>query len=1147
VSARINAQNFTEVTELMIAPFFGLRRISSRRIVSFSELLLILFLFTPILSAQDIAGSLRGTVLDASGATVANARVTAIDAETSLTRSTTSDAKGNYVLVALPVGHYWLEAEAAGFKKYVQEGISLDVNQAATVQIQLAVGTNTQEIEVKANAAIVEPTSTNLGQTVGDREILDLPLNGRHFTQLGILQPGVVPITPGLIEAGGTTRAGQSYAVNGQRPESNNFLIDGADNFNTVDGGFVLEPPVDAISEFRILTHTSPAEFGHSTGSTTNIVTRSGTNNFHGSAWEFLRNNAMDAKSFFADSVEPLHRNQFGGTFGGPIKRDKTFFFLYYEAVRDSQGETTRVTVPSDPERTGSFADQCPINNGTFNAQGVCIDNASGQPSQNGQLYNFFVPPNSPPQPIPFNQLPFINPISQNLLQYYPHANSGSFTYVGTQTFVNNTDQFGIRLDHYLTERDALNFRYSYGQSSQTDPLSSQGANVPGFPVGENQRPQNFVAQETHTFSPTLVGQFRFSYLRNKLLLDEHLNGTTPASLGFTYAPTLDSAIGPPFIQVGGYASIGDPITGPRNTYQNSFDYTGSVTWIKGRHQIKFGGGYEYDQINVLQGIATNGFFVFSTFPVNNPFASFLFGQPVFFLQGGGNFSRNLRGQAFHLFAQDTWRLTARVTINYGLRYEVPSPYTEEHNLQNLWIPGRQSTVFPTAPTGLLYPGDKGVPRGLIPTERDAFAPRLGVAWDVTGKGRTLVTAAYGIFYDPYYTGQGGPLQDPISAPPYLQTPQISVPNFSDPYNGQNPFNGSFAQPMTLLVLDPNLRLPYAQDWNLNIEQALGNNWIFQAGYIGTKGTKLPRFIEANPTVYDPNLSPADNMNFSDQRRLYSGCTVAVPEPCTFSSVGEISGIANSTYNALQVSLRKRFSQGFSMLASYTFSKTLDEASTFNITGSASQSVAGENDLAQNPFDVAAEHGRSMFDARHRFVVSYQWNLPWFSHPQNWYARVLGNWQVNGITTFMTNTPFTVYDSSDSSLQGSAPEISGFYSSRPNIVGDPNVGSCANGAPVRTPQCWFNTSAFQQATPGTFGNVGRNTLYGPALQQWDFSALKMIPIHENLNLQFRAEFFNIFNNVNFVLPNNDISSPNFGQITAAQPGRIVQLALKLLF
>jgi hypothetical protein len=1098
--------------------------------------------------AQQTTASIRGKVIDASGAIVRNASITAVQVDTDFSRTAPSDSLGNFILVELPVGSYRLEAEAKDFRKFVQEGITLHVNQSASLTVQLAVGTTTQTVEVNANASMIEPTTTNLGTTVGDREVLDLPLNGRHFTQLGVLQPGVVPITPGLAQAGGTLREGQAYAVNGQRPESNNFLIDGSDNFNGVDGGFVLEPPVDAISEFRILTHTAGAEFGHSTGSTTNIITRSGTNNFHGSAWDFLRNNAMDAKSFFADSVEPLHRNQFGGTLGGPIKKDRTFVFGYYEGIRNSQGETARSTVPSDPERRGNFGDLCPLNNGTFDAAGSCIDNSTGKVSQTGgQLFNFFVPPNSPPQPIPFNQLPFINPISQNLLPFYPPANSGPFTFVGTQLLTSNADQFGIRLDQYLTEHDQMDFRYSFSQGAQTDPLSTAGANVPGFPVGQNQRAQNFVAQETHTFAPTFVGTLRFSFLRNKLLFDEHLNNTDPAFLGFQYAPSLAQAIGPPFVQVAGYASIGDPITGPRNTYQNSYDFSGSLTWIRGRHQFKFGGGYEYDQIDVLQGIATNGFFVFSTFPVNNAFASFLFGQPVFFLQGGGDFSRGLRGQAFNLYAQDTYKITPRLTINYGLRYEVPSPYTEMKNRQNLWIPGRQSTVFPTAPEGLLYPGDKGVPGGLIPTERTAFAPRVGFAWDVTGKSNWLVTAAYGIFYDPYYTGEGGPLQTPISAPPYLQTPQISVPNFADPYNGNNPFNGTFAQPMTILTLSPNLRLPYAQDWNLNIERALGKDWLLQVGYIGTKGTKLPRFIEANPAVYIPGEidgNPISNQNNADQRRLYSGCTIAVPQPCTFSSAGEIAGIANSTYNALQTSLRKQFSHGISFLASYTYSKTLDDVSTFNITGSASQSTAGENDLAQNPFDLKAEHGRSMFDARHRFVISYQWNLPWFSHPENWYGHVLGNWMVNGITTFMSNTPFTVYDATNVSLQGSAPEISGFPGNRPDVVGNPNSGP-------HTPDQWFNVNAFKKLDPvqqaGQFGDAGRNIVNGPAYQQWDFSAIKMIPIHEAMNLQFRAEFFNIFNNVNFLLPVNDISSPNFGQISAARPGRIVQLALKFAF
>jgi hypothetical protein len=1103
------------------------------------NLLMFILLYGGAASAQDITASIHGTATDETGAAVSAVKVTAIHVETGFQRTTKTNAQGVYMLLQLPVGQYRVEAEANGFRKYIQEGISLGVNESAAVAIHLTLGTTQEEIEVTSDAPIMESTSTNLGQTVGEREILDLPLNGRDFTQLGLLQTGVVPLTPGLLAAGGPARAGQAYAVNGQRPESNNFLIDGSDNFDSVDGGLVMRPPIDAIAEFRILTHTANAEFGHSTGSTTNIITRSGSNAFHGTAWEFFRNNDMDAKSFFADSVEPLHRNQFGGVFGGPIKKDKTFFFLYYEGVRDTQGQTTLTTVPSNAERTGNFADQCPLNNGTFNSQGLCIDDSTGQLSQNGQLINEFTG-----APIPYNQLPFVSPLSQTLLQYYPLANSGAFTYVGTQSQTINADQFGIRVDHYLTSRDTLNFRYSFGQSNEFDPLPTGGANVPGFPSTTDDRAQNFVAQETHTFSPTLVGVLRASYLRNKFLLGNNVNHTDPSTLGFDYTPSLATAIGPPFIQVGGYASIGDPITGPRNTYQNTWDFSGSLTWVRGKHEYKFGGGYQYEQINVLQGIATNGFFVFATFPVNNAFASFMFGQPVVFLQGGGNFYRALRGQGFNLYGQDTWKLTRRLTVNYGLRYEVPSPYTEQHNYQNLWIPGRQSVVFPTAPEGLLYPGDPGVPRGLIPTDRAGFAPRLGLAWDVRGDGKWLVTSGYGIFYDPYYTGEGGPLQDPISAPPYLQTPQVSLPNFASPFNGENPFNETFAPDMTLLVLNPHLRLPYAQDWNLNVEHALGQDWLLEVGYIGTKGTKLPRFIEANPAVYIPGESTIDN---ADQRRLYSGCTLTGTAPCVYSSVGEIAGVADSSYNALQISLKRRFARQFSMLASYTFSKTLDDVSSFNITGSASESVAGENDLAQNPFDVKAEWGRSMFDARHRLVVSYQWDLPWFRHPNNWYGHLLGNWQVNGITTLMSNTPFTVYDSSDPSLQGAAPEISGFYSSRPNIVGNPNTGSCAAGVPVRTAQCWFNTNAFAHAAIGMFGNVGRNTMDGPAFQQWDFSAIKTIPIRETMSLQFRGEIFNIFNNVNFELPNNDINSPGFGQITAAQPGRIVQLALKLSF
>jgi hypothetical protein len=1100
--------------------------------------------------AQQITGSLRGTVVDPSGAVVQSAAVHAQQTETGLTRTAFTDRDGAYVLVELPIGHYQIRAEAKGYQKYLQEGISLDVNQTATVNVHLKLGAETQQVEVKADAQLVQSTVSSLGQTVMEREILDLPLDGRNFSQLGTLQPGVVPLTPGLLQAGGPARAGQAYAVDGQRPESNNFLIDGADNVNAVDAGFVLKPPIDTIAEFKILTHNANAEFGRNTGSTTNIVTRGGTNSFHGAAWEFLRNDVMDASDFFSKSVQPLKQNQFGGTFGGPILKDKTFFFGYYEGFRNRQGKTVPATVPSLAERQGNFAELCTRSGNQFMG-GVCVDK-SGQLFFPGQLFNFST---GQPVPVPNNQLPAIDPTAANVLPFFPLPNSGENSFITTQTLSENNDQFGFRLDHYLSHADTLNFRYMYSAGPTTDPLSPVGANVPGFPVGEYDRGQNFVAQETHLFSPTTIAVARFSYLRNKFLLDQHLNHESPLDLGFQYQPTLVSAAGPPFIQVSGYSSVGDPITGPRNTFQNTFDLSGSVSWIRGRHELKFGGGFRRDQINALQGIATNGFFVFASFPYSDGFASFLSGNPVVFLQGGGDFGREIRDRALNLYGQDTYKVSSHLTLNLGLRYELPFPATENKNRVNLFVPGAQSKVIPTAPAGLLYPGDPGVPSGLISTQKTGFAPRVGFAWDPRGDAKTVVSAAYGIFYEPYYTGQGGPLQDPISAPPYLKTLQIGFPvnSFANPFYNPNPFGQPFPEPMTLLVVSRNLRLPYAQDWNLNIQQSFGADWLFQIGYVGTTGVRLPRFIEGNPAIYKPGIDPNTNKPYSttsnvNQRRLYSGCTLAQPDNCVYGSVGEIASIANSSYNALEASLRKRFSHGLSFLASYTWAHSIDDVSSFNITGSASQPVAGENDLAQNPFNLAAERGRSMFDARHRFVLSYQWSLPFLQHSGSWYGHVLGNWQLNGIVTAMSGTPFTVFDSNDVSLQGQAPEISGFSSNRPNVIGNPNSG------PHTTAQ-WFNVNAFQRIAqdPNSpvqqFGNEGRNAVQGPGYVNWDFSAIKNIRLTESKEVQFRGELFNVLNHTNFRLPVSDISAPStaFGHIQSDVSPRVIQVALKFLF
>jgi hypothetical protein len=1086
------------------------------------------------LSAQQITGTISGTVSDPSGAIIRGAAVTARQVETGLARTTTSDRNGNYVILELPIGHYRLQVAAIGFQEYVQDGITLNVNETAAVSPRLSLGSEKQQVLVSADAALIEPTVTSMGEVVQRRELEDLPLNGRNFWQLGLLQPGVVPLTPGVIEAGGSLRNGQAYAVNGQRPESNNFLIDGANNFNGVDGGFILKPPVDAIGEFRILTHGANAEFGGALGSTTNIITRSGTNHIHGTLWEFLRNDVLDANNYFAQTKEPLKQNQFGAAAGGPLKRDKTFIFGFYEGFLNRQGKTALTTVPSNKQRTGNFSELCPEG---FSG-GFCTNPAH-------QLFNVFAN-----APYPNNQVPQVqfSSISKNLLSFFPTPNVGTNLFSTTQTLRNDSDEFGIKVDHYLDPRDTLSFRYVFSQLSQFDPLSPGGASVPGFPVGEDQRAQNFVAQETHTFSPSLIAIARFSYLRNKLLFGERENHQSPSSLGFQYSPSLSLASGPPFIQVNGYSEVGDPITGPRNTYENVFDYSASLSWVRGKHEMKFGGGYQHQGINVLQGIATNGFFVFVPFPVTDAFASFLVGQPIVFLQGIGDFSRGIRGNNANWYVQDTYKVTSRFTINAGVRYELPRPYTEIHNRLSLFEPGKKSQVMPTAPAGLLYPGDPGVPAGLIPTDMKAFAPRVGLAWDPTGSGKWLVTSSYSIFYEPYYTGQGGPLQAPISAPPYLGTPQVSLPNFADPFNGHPPAAGTFSTPLTNLTLSPKLTLPYTQDWDLNLQRSFGENWLFEIGYVGTKGTRLPRFIEANPAVFVPGTSngqPISNSSNADQRRLYSGCTLNdSPSTCKYSSTGEIAGIANSSYNALQASMRKRFSHGLSFLASYTWSKAIDDVSSFNITGSAAKPVAGENDLAQDPFNLAAERGRSLFDARHRFVGSYEWELPFWNRPRNWYQWALGGWQLNGIATLMSGTPFTVFDSNDVAAQGSAPEISGFSAQRPNLVGDPNSGK-------HSVSSWLNTSAYKRLDPvanaGQFGTEGRNVNNGPAYADWDFAAFKNFKVTESKQFQFRAELFDFLNRTNFRLPDSDISSPSFNHILAAEDPRQVQFALKFMF
>ncbi len=1070
--------------------------------------LLLLASLGALANAQDPIGTLEGQIEDPSSALVSGAEVSVHNAQTGLTRTAHSSRAGSFHFSNLPVGEYSLTVNANGFAPFSVSPIRIDIGQVVAYPVVLQLARGHTEVKVTAQAVMVD-TSQTIGNVVSSAEAADLPLNGRDLTQLGLLQPGVAPMTAGLAQAGGIARAGQAFAVNGQAPESNNYLLDGASNVDSVNGGYAIRIPVDAVSEFRILTLNAPAEYGQTSGATTSVVTKSGSNAFHGDLYDFFRNSAFDARNFFASTTEPLHRNQYGATLGGPLRKDKDFLFLYYEGQRDKAGVTQGGIVPTEAEHSGDFSGQPPL-----------INEFTGQ-----QFPNNIIPPS------------LISPIALKAAQLYPFPNAPNQVYESTQIGINNYDQGGFRLDHYFGGgKDQLFLRYSSSRLHQFDPLPIAGAGVPGFPVTDDISTNSLTFSDVHLTSPQTVQTFRASFFRNVFLSGQAVNHTPGSSLGFDYQPTLGLNEGVPYLIVSGYASLGNPITGPQNTYQNDYQGSYSIAMTRGRHNLKFGAELDRQQINALFGIATNGFFVFAPFPASDSFASFLLGQSVQFFQGGGQFDRGLRKWIVGGYAQDEWRVTPHLTLNFGLRYEVNTPYTEIRNRLNAWDPGHQSTVFPTAPQGLLFPGDPGVPAGIAPIDWKEFMPRVGFAWDPFGDAKTTVRAGYGIFYDGFTNGTGGPLQAAISALPWTQAYQLPGPGFdiSNPYGaGPSPFGlNNFVAPATVLTVASGMRPPYSQNWNFSIERVLAKNYLLDVRYVGNKGTHLPRFVEANPTIFANN-----------NQREYSACNAA--GLCNYGSVGLLTDLANSTYHALQVAFSRQYSNGLRFTASYWYSKSLDDISTLNVAGSAPTLVAGENDLAQNPFDLAAEHGPSLFDATHRFVFSGTYALPRWKNATKAAAMLVNGWQANIIASLSTGTPFTVYDSADVSQQGSAPEITGFYSSKPNLISNPNVGQPHDASE------WISRAPFQRLNPvtqaGQFGNEGRNVVRGPGIEDVDFSVFKYFNITETLRLQFRAEFFNLLNHPNFGLPENDLASPAFGQILQAGSPRLLQLAIKVVF
>ena len=1087
-----------------------------------SILALLFICLCTLVQAQAPIGTLEGQITDPASALVSNAEVSVHNAQTGLSRTVLSSRQGAFHFSDLPIGAYLLEVKAQGFAPYSVSSIRIDIGQVVSWPVQLQIATGHTEVSVSGQAVTVD-TSQTLGNVISEKQATDLPLNGRDLTQLGLLQPGVAPMTAGLGEAGGIARSGQAYAVNGQRPESNNYLLDGASNVDSVNGGYALRTPVDAVNEFRILTLNAPAEYGDTSGATTSVVTKSGGNYLHGDVYDFFRNDAMDARNFFAAETEPLHRNQYGATVGGPIRKDKDFFFFYYEGQRNSAGETQAAIVPTAAERTGDFSG--------------LTDPSTGQPVP---LINEFTG-----QPFPGNQIaPYMqSPIALLAEKLYPLPNIGTNVFESTQLGSNNYNQGGLRFDHYFGPSDQFFARYSTSSLSEFDPLPIAGAGVPGFPVTDAIVTNSITGSWVHLISPQTVQTVRASVFRNVFLAGQAVNHAPASDLGFQYQPTLALNQGVPYLIVSGYASLGNPITGPQNTYQNDFQGSYSVAMTRGRHNLKVGADLTREQINAVLGIATNGFFVFAPFPASDSFASFLLGQSVQFFQGGGDFNRGLRKWVAAGYAQDEFRLNSRLTLNFGLRYEVNTPYVDIRNRMNAWAPGVQSTIYPNAPEGLLFPGDPGVPAGIAAVDHREVMPRVGIAWDPFGDNKTVVRAGYGIFYDGFTNGVGGPLQASISALPWTQAYQLPGPGFdlANPYGGAaTPFgSGNFVAPATVLTVQSGMRPPYSQNWNLSIERALAKNYLLDVRYVGNKGTHLPRFIEANPSIYGPGV----NANNNNEIREYTTCNSA--GVCNYGSVGLLADDTSSTYHALEVAFSRQYAHGLSFLASYWYSKSLDYISSLNVAGSAPTLVAGENDLAQNPFDLAAEHGPSLFDATHRFVFSGTWALPsWRAAPRA-AAFLTNGWQFNAISSLSTGTPFTVYDSADVSLQGSAPEISGFYSSRPDLISNPNAGQ------PHTANEWVSRAPFLQLNPqtqaGQFGNEGRNVVRGPGIEDADVSLFKYFNIDETRRVQFRAECFNLLNHPNFGLPVNDLESPAFGQILQAGSPRLMQLAVKFLF
>jgi hypothetical protein len=1068
---------------------------------------LALLLALPSAARAQATGTISGVVTDPSGAVLPGVTVEAKSEGTGQLRTTTTSDEGFYTVPLLSPGQYEVKASLSGFNTVTRSHVRVSVTETARVNLAMQLGSVTENVTIIGEAPLVETANGTLGIVIDEKKVVDLPLNGRNFTQLGTLIPGVVAQPTNLGGAAGdATPLGfgnltGAFSVNGMRSQSNNFLLDGASNNDTFNTGFILRPPPDAIQEFKILTHSYNAEYGRNAGSVVNVVTKSGSNAWHGAGWEFHRDDALEARNFFAPANQPkpvLKQDQFGAGVGGPIVKNRFFVFGYYEGFRNERGTTRTSAVLTEAQRGGNFG-----------ATRI-VDPLTGQPF--------------PGNVIPANR---IDPIAARLLRdFVPLPNSGANLYTASPTVTDNRDQVGLRLDYRTSDRHSLLGRYTFSKRSLDDPTS------PSIfaPAGNQAK----VKLYDYMISDTLqLGSSAFNVARlafNKIDADPTVtSGLTNNDLGWAVQNRNPVAVGLPSIGVTGFFTLGDAQQPFAKRINKVAQLTDEFTLLKGRHSWKFGLDIRREQIELAFINRPNGDFTFSGQYTGNAGADFLLGLPVQFRQGGGDPIMDGTGWLYSVFAQDEFRLSPRLTVAAGVRYELPRPFYEKDDKLNTFRPGQQSTRFPAAPVGLMYPGDPGIPRGTYETDKNNVAPRLAVVWDPKGDSRTSVRAAWGIFYDAL-AGQGDFFQNGTLAPPFQPLTEVNFPLTSGAPHFQNPLAGiasgatGFPAGLIFIGWGSDFQTPYAHHYNLTVQRQVGNNVGVEVGYVGSRGHHLPIFMEVNPTT--PILTGTPRRG----ARLYPAYSLVRP---TFS-------VAKSWYDSLQASVRMRPTRGVNFLAAYTWGHAIDHVSGINIANADQlrpMLPVDQNDPASIDRALAREKGDALFDVRHRFVLSFGWELPRLEGRSAVVKQVLGGWQLNGIFQKQTGFPLTVYEPNDIALQS--------LTNRPNVTCDPNASA------PNTVQKWFNTECFQRLTlaanAGQVGNEGRNSVRGPGLVRTDLSLFKNFNVVRDHRLQLRVEAFNLFNQARFGQPGFVLGTPTFGVVTAAEEGRIVQLGVKYIF